>query len=207
MPKTSNYKKEDIIRTALEIVRTEGPDALTARSLSKAVGCSTSPLFTVCGNLEAIREDVRKAAEKEVENYVKDAINYIPAFKEYGMRLIRYAMNEPNLFKLVFLSENSSKDALNPVAMECLSVMKVAYDLTDDEVATLLEQVWTYACGMSMLILSGARRIDEEEVSNRLSRQFASTIMFIKSGVNADKITPRLRKEGEGSTIDIPVRK
>ena len=67
MSKTSQYTKEEITATALELVRANGHESLTARALSKAVGCSTSPLFTVFKNIDAIRDSVRIAAAREFE--------------------------------------------------------------------------------------------------------------------------------------------
>lgn len=190
MSKTSQYTKEEITATALELVRVHGHESLTARALSKAVGCSTSPLFTVFRNIDAIRDSVRIAAAREFEEYVSDAINYEPPFKEYGLRLIRYAMNEPNLFRLIFLTDSPVKESVNPFALECMEEVKQQFGLKDEQRDMLLQQVWIYACGMAMLILSGAEKYSEEEISGMLSRQFASTMMLIQSDYRAENITP-----------------
>lgn len=204
MSKTSNYKKEQIIAAALELVRKGGEEALTARSLGAAMGCSTSPLFTVCGNLEEIRKAVHKAAVDEFVDYVKDAVNYIPAFKEYGMRLVKFAIEQPNIYRLAFLSADTASDALNPVAIECLKGITEEYKLTDEQTQMLLDQVWTFSCGLATLAISGAVVRSEEEISDMLTLQFTSTLMFIKSGHPMLHITPRLRKEGEGSALPMP---
>lgn len=41
MPKQVQFTKEIIIKAAIEILRSDGIDALTARSLSRKLGCST----------------------------------------------------------------------------------------------------------------------------------------------------------------------
>jgi len=204
MSRTSNFNKKDIIAAALEIVRNEGEEALTARSLSKAIGCSTSPLFTVYGNLEEIRKDVREAAQAEFNEYVKDALNYVPAFKEFGLRQFRFAKNNPNLFKMLFLSKEALSKTLNEVAMECLHEMRDEYHFTDEQMTLLFDQVWSFACGLAMLTISGAEEHSEEQASEMLSRQFVSTLMFIKSGAKSVNITPRLREEGESSAFPLP---
>ena len=62
MPRTAFFSKEIIVEKALELVRSKGSEALSARNLSKALNCSISPLFTVFENMEEIRIAVKKAA-------------------------------------------------------------------------------------------------------------------------------------------------
>ena len=45
MPPKVKITKEDIIQKALEIVRTNGEQALNARSIASALNCSTQPVF------------------------------------------------------------------------------------------------------------------------------------------------------------------
>jgi Transcriptional regulator len=85
MPKQVRFTKEIIIKAAIEILRSDGIEALTARSLSKKLGCSVAPLFHKYANMEELTADVRKAAGKIVSDYLADAVNYEPAFKEFGL--------------------------------------------------------------------------------------------------------------------------
>lgn len=207
MARTSQFNKETIIKAGLQLVRKEGEAALTARALGSALGCSTSPLFTVCGSFEEIKKLVRAAAVREFTDYVKDSVNYVPAFKEFGMRLVKFSINEPNLYKMIFLTPDVTESHTRPHGNEVMEDMKKHYELSDEQVHTLVDQVWTYACGLSALCISGVASFTDEEISNRLSMQFISTIMLIKSGVKTDTMMPRLRKEGEGSTMPLPDKK
>ena len=106
MPRSAFFTKETIAAAGLEIVRRQGISALTARALGKQLGCSLSPIFTVFKDMDEIHTAVRQAAADLFADYVKDVLDYQPAFKEYGMRLIRFAKQEQNIFQL-FL-ENAS---------------------------------------------------------------------------------------------------
>lgn len=207
MARTSNFNKATIIEAGLQLVRKEGESALTARALGSALGCSTSPLFTVCGSFEEIKKQVRAAAVKEFTDYVKDSVNYVPAFKEFGMRLVKFSINEPNLYKMIFLTPDVTESHNHPHGNEVMEDMKKYYELSDEQVHTLVDQVWTYACGLSALCISGVANFTDEEISTRLSMQFISTIMLIKSGVKTDTMMPRLREEGEGTTMPLPDKK
>ena len=91
MPRVSSYSKEDIVAAGLKLVRRNGESALTARNLAQELGCSTSPIFTAFDNIEEIKLAVRKAASAAFLEYEEGALDFVPAFKEYGMRLVRFA--------------------------------------------------------------------------------------------------------------------
>ena len=53
MPPKVKITKEDIIKTAIELVRREGTGALNARAIAAALSCSTQPIFS---NFETMDE-------------------------------------------------------------------------------------------------------------------------------------------------------
>ena len=59
MPPKAKFSKEEIVASAVEIVRTHGSDALTARALGQALGSSPRPIFTVFQSMEEVRREVR----------------------------------------------------------------------------------------------------------------------------------------------------
>ncbi len=54
MPKHAQFTKETIIRTCIDIIKTEGAEALTARSICKKLGCSVAPLFWAFENMDKL---------------------------------------------------------------------------------------------------------------------------------------------------------
>ena len=46
MPPKVKITKEDIIRTAVDLVRQRGIDAINARAIATALSCSTQPIFS-----------------------------------------------------------------------------------------------------------------------------------------------------------------
>ena len=55
MPKKPQVSREEILRTALELVRSGGDGVLNARALAKALGCSTQPIFRNFTDMQALR--------------------------------------------------------------------------------------------------------------------------------------------------------
>lgn len=193
-----------ITAAALALVRRGGEESLSARSLGRELGCSSSPIFTVYDSMESIREDVRKAASAVFADYVKDCSKYTPAFKEFGIRLVRFSREEYYLYKMLFLTtENTFEHFLGP-AGDVMGALVHGYDLSDDQAMMLINMVWTYTCGLATLCHFGAQNLTEQEISDRLSQQFIASIMLIKSGRSAAGVVPERRSGPDVSmTIDI----
>ena len=55
MPSKAKFTKEEIVKAALNIVRTDGFEALTSRALGIQLGSSARPIFTVFKNISLFR--------------------------------------------------------------------------------------------------------------------------------------------------------
>lgn len=189
MPPKAKYTREEIIQKAFEMAREKGIDSVVARELGKELGTSSSPIFTAFKNMEELHQEVRKVALKEFESYVSDALNYTPAFKYVGLKMIEFAMKEPKLFQLVYMCEHDSSqtyamliDELGETVNVCIQIMQHDYDLTKEDAELLFRQVWLHTFGICVLVAGKICRITSEEISEMLSAEFKGTLMLIKSG-------------------------
>ena len=203
MPRSAFFSKETIASAGLEIVREHGIDALTARALGKQLGCSLSPIFTVFEDMDEIHTAVRQAAADLFADYVKEVLDYQPAFKEYGIRLIRFAKREQNVFQLFLERGNSLLENAPLMALKCLDGIKESYRLTDDRILILYRQLWAFTCGIAVLATQSPEDYPEELISGMISTQFISTLSFLKSGRPMVNVTPHLKVEGEKTDIDL----
>ena len=62
MPPKAKFTKEEIISAAFDIVKRDGMDVLTARSLAEELGSSPRPIFTVFDTMEEVQTEVLAAA-------------------------------------------------------------------------------------------------------------------------------------------------
>ena len=189
MPPKAKYTREEIISKAFEMTRKKGIDAVVARELGKELGTSSSPIFTAFKNMEELQLEVRKAAMKEFEAYVHDAVNYTPAFKYVGMKMIEFAMKEPKLFQLLYMREHDGSqtyamlvDELGDTVEVCIEIMQRDYALSRQEAEMLFRQVWLHTFAICVLVAGKVCRLSPEEISEMLSVAFQGTLMLIKSG-------------------------
>lgn len=189
MPPKAKYTREEIVQKAFEIARERGMEAVVARELGKALGTSSSPIFTAFKNMEELQQEVRKAALKEFESYVSDALNYTPAFKYVGMKMIEFAMKEPKLFQIVYMWEHDESESYSMLIGElgdtvevCIEIMRREYALSRQEAELVFRQVWLHTFGICVLVAGRVCRLTPEEISEMLSLEFKGTLMLIKSG-------------------------
>lgn len=100
MPRKNRFTREEIISAALELTRSRGSAAVTARSLAGALGSSSKPIFGLFENMDEVQQEVQKAAFAIYQKRIADAMasGEFPPFKASGMAYIRFAREERELF-------------------------------------------------------------------------------------------------------------
>ena len=191
MPKAVYYTKEKITEAVIELIRKDGSESLTSRSIGKKLGCSVSPLFREYKNMEEIHADARKAAEKVFSDYLADSVSYEPAFKEFGIRLLRFSKEETNLFHYLFLEKGGSSEMAHRIAQECLKQTCVSFNLTPEQSEQIFDQEWTFACGLAVLCNRNPEEYPDERISRMLSTQFMAQLILIKSEHKVINIEPK----------------
>lgn len=199
MPRKALLTKEAVTAAGLAIVRREGQNALTARALSRELGCSLSPIFTVFKDMDEIQVSVKKAAEDYFADFMKDVNEFEPAFKEFGLRLVRFAKQDGNLFDMLFLSRGGRSDIAGQIAQRSLMDIQQNYDLTDSQASMIFKQMWPVATGIASLCVHRPMAFSEEETGQILSNHFSGMMWLIKSGQQVINIVPKRRSPDESS--------
>ena len=202
MPPKPKFTKEEIVAAALELVGEKGIEALTARELGARLGSSARPIFTVFNSMEEVQEEVRAAALKRFESYTEKAMHYTPVFKQVGMQMILFAIEEPKLYQLVYMSENAGAtdfegivDRLGDVAQLCVDVIQRDYGLSEKDAKALFEHVWIYTFGIGALCATGMCRFSQDEIIQMLGQDFMAMLFYAKSG-RMNMPTPVPKMEG-----------
>lgn len=183
MPPKFKFTKEEIIDAALEIVREKGMDALTARALGERLESSSKPIFSLFENMEEVQTETLKAARAVYNEYVKIGLASDNAFRGVGSQYIIFAVKEPKLFQLLFMSEQTEKrTALGILPMiddnyeEILASVRDPYGLDDDSAKTLYRHLWIYSHGIASLIASGVCSFAPEEIGEMITEVFKSLL-------------------------------
>lgn len=210
MPPRPKFTKEKVIETALDITRDSGIDAVTAKELGKRLHASASPLFTLFDSIDEIREGVRKMAMDMFTAKSMECTGYTPAFKQFGLYMIAFAKEEPELFKLLFMEKREAIRSFldfTPELCDCFttinSLLRKDYELTEEESWFLFNQMWIYTYGISTFCACGVCSFSDDDLNIMLGQQFMATMRLIKTG-NVDLATPvPVKKEDADKVIPL----
>ena len=205
MPPKPKFTKEEIVAAALALLSEKGMEALTARELGLRLGSSARPIFTVFQSMEEVQQQVRKAAMERFNSFTEKAMNYTPAFKQFGMQMVLFAKEEPRLFRLLFMTENDRARSFEDVLAElggtarlCIGLIERDYGLTEPEAMELFRHVWIHTFGIGALCATGMCGFTEEEINGMMGHDFAAMMLLIKSGkLNEKTVTPVEREQTE----------
>ena len=187
MPPKAKFTRDEIVDTALEIVRGSGFDALTARALGERLGSSARPIFTVFQSMDEVQQAVVAAAKALYGEYVQKGLADTPAFKGVGTQYILFSVNEPKLFQLLFMGEHTDvpelSDVLPIIDDNCeaiLSSVKDGYGVTRETAERLYRHLWIYTHGIAALCATKTCRFTGEEISTMMTEVFISLLKNLK---------------------------
>lgn len=172
MPPIVKITKNDIIQTALNLIRANGIDAVNARSIASALGCSTQPIFSNFSSMEELDEAVTVAAYQLYFDFLRretESGKY-PQYKSFGMAYIRFADDEKELFKLLFMRDRRGED-LTPTSdfESSVEIIMSSCRVTHD-IATLIHmENWAFVHGIGTMLATSFLTLDWELISTMLS--------------------------------------
>ena len=173
MPPKVKTTREEIINTAFEIARQSGEQFLNARTIAKALNCSTQPVFSNFTSMNELRLAVVEKADALCKECMKREVESgkFPPYKAHGMAYIRFAKEEKELFKLLYMrdrtEELSQKEAERDEQME--SLIRKNIGISGNAVSLFHLENWAYVHGIATMFATGYFDIEWELVSKMLT--------------------------------------
>lgn len=187
MPREFMFTREDIIDAGLNLVRKGGTSALTARALGTVLGSSSRPIFGLFKNMEEVQMEVRKAANALYQSYLKEDMQAgkYPPYKASGMSYIRFAKEEKELFKLLFMRDRSheiiedERAELHPL----LALIRQNLDIGEEEAYMLHIEMWLYVHGIATILATSYADWEEAMISRIVTDGYEGIkTRYIKGG-------------------------
>ncbi len=172
MPPRVKTTETDIVQTALELLRKEGESALNARNIAATLHCSTQPIFSNFATMDELRKAIIAAAYDQYLGFLKREAengNY-PKYKSYGMAYIRFAMEEKEMFKLLFMRDRRGEDTSPTLDFEASAQMIMEANGVTIEKARLMHlETWACVHGIAVMIATSFLSLEWDLISNMLS--------------------------------------
>lgn len=170
MPPKVKVTKRDIINAALNTVRECGEAGINARTVASALGCSTQPVFSNFATIDELKEETALAAYHIYEGFIAREIKRgeYPPYKSFGMAYIRFAKEERELFKLLFMCDRSKKSFTPTHEFDASVEMIMHTNGISKEKAELLHlEMWTFVHGIGAMVATSFL-VFEEELASRM---------------------------------------
>lgn len=185
MPPKPKYTREELIDAALELARECGIDAVVARNLGNRLGVAPSTVFTHFESVEEIRQAVLESARKLYNGYVEEGLRMTPPMKGFGVQYIRFAMEEHNLFVLLFMQKREGLKMVDFIVNEghyerIIQAAQTDFSLVREQAELLYHNMFTYAHGIAAMSATGVCSFSLEEISQMLGMTCRSMLIGMK---------------------------
>lgn len=184
MPPKAELTKEKVLEAAFHLVREQGLEALSARTIAQKLRRSTQPIYSAYGSMEELKDDVFSRAVdfsiSRMKQY-EDDVN-APVMK-LALGFLLFAQHDKQLFRTIFLSDYR-KDYLTRNQDIFSEVMKTAFLQLDDRLKAAPERkirqvhmkLFTYLLGVGTSINTGINQIEVHEAAEMLEELYSFLI-------------------------------
>ncbi|MCI5835951.1 MAG: TetR/AcrR family transcriptional regulator [Firmicutes bacterium] len=184
MPKSVKITKEKILEAAFSIVREKGIESLSNRELAKKLNSSIRPIYYQFKNVEELNNELYIKIEKYFYKFLMDKmVDNIPPYKQVGINYIKFAKEETNFFKFLFMSgsdlvpkEFISRD--NEDYQELTKLIKLSTQLKDEDIADFHTKMWVFTHGIAMLVATDTVKLTESQIKELLSLEFQALMLL-----------------------------
>lgn len=168
--------RDDIINTAVGIVRKYGAQAINARTVASELNCSTQPVFSNFTTMDELRFAVVEMAYALYREYIRKEVesgNH-PAYKASGIAYIRFAKEEKELFKLLFMRDRTDETDFESIEFgsEIESFVQSYTGLKREEAKLFHLEMWAYVHGIAAMLATDFVKLDWELISCMLTDMY-----------------------------------
>ena len=172
MPPKARITKNDIIEAALKLARERGKDAINTRSVAAEMGSSTQPIFSNFKTMDELDEAVKSAAFERYSDFLKKEVesHKYPEHKALGMAYIRFAKEEKELFKLLFMCDREGKPLTSTEDFErAVEIITHVTGLSKERARLMQLELWAFVHGIATMFATSFVELDFELISTMIT--------------------------------------
>ena len=188
MARPISVTREKILTAAIDVVRKDGASSLTARSLASALGCGANAIFSAYGSMEGILEAVRAEARRLFSERISEGFSLNPPFKGFGLALLWFAMDEPQLYRIV-MEEKASMASIEDYIdthigfkEESVAAIEQSFCLQAEDAEMLYYQMVIVALGIAHICVEGHAPLSISQASEIIGKNVRAFLMVIRAG-------------------------
>lgn len=186
MPPKAKVTKDMVVDAAIEVARESGGEAISARSVSEKLNCSTQPVMYHFSTIEALKRAAYLKADAYHSAWLLDIHSENP-MKDMGLNYIRFGAMEKNLFRFLFQSNAFSEKTLSQlidaeeIQPVILAVSREA-EVSMEQAKQVFRVLFLMVHGYASMLANNEMEFDEKAVSSDLALMFYGAVCGIKGG-------------------------
>lgn len=183
MPPKAKITKEMVIDAAFEVARETGAENVNARTVAKKLNCSTQPVMYHFATIEKLKRAVYEKSDWYHTEYLMNITKpQEGVMLGIGLNYIRFAIEEPHLFRFLFQSgfaaENSLLEMIDSKELiPVLSAMQEAMNMSIEQTKEVFLTIALFAHGYASIIANNSLEYDEKLVSAHLERAYRGAVL------------------------------
>lgn len=185
MPPVVRYTRDAVLSAAYELVRRDGLSAFNARSVAQELGSSTQPIFRLFSGMDELRAGVMEMAREKMTEYMLEAVrNSDTPYLTSGFSYVRFAQDEPELFKSLFIhGEGIDVEQMRPVPDELIGMIQQLGEFTVEQAKTLHGWLWVFTHGLAVSIATKSLTICENRLRKVLMGAYEAATLKLRQDI------------------------
>lgn len=186
MPPKPKITKDMVIDAAFKVAREAGGENINARTVAKKLNCSTQPVMYHFATIEELKQAVYTKLDRYHTEYLmniqKPQQGVMPGI---GLNYIRFAVEEPNLFRFLFQSGFAvEKNLLEMIDSEelvpVISAMQGAMGLSMAQTKKVFLTIALFAHGYASIIANNSLEYDEALIKSHLEQAYRGALLAVQ---------------------------
>ena len=177
MPAIKKVSREDIIDAAVEVLREGGFSAVNARSVAQKLGCSTQPIYFSFHNMSELKLALTERAIEMHKKRVRDSLRACEGtdtrYSSYGMGFVRFAAEEKQLFRWLYLEgRQSGPYSADVLYSEIIGVVVDEFGYSEEVARRFHRDMLYFTYGLAILANTDHLNLTEYELREAFRREF-----------------------------------
>ena len=178
------FSTEDIVEAAFQVVRKQGRKKLSARTIAKELNASTMPIYSTINSMKDLEAKIgQKFTELLLEYCLTPWTGNLLVDMSFGY--VRFAKDEKELFRLMFLADEPSEFAgykrATPTVFQILTARlkeEAAFkELDEEKIHYITQNMEIIIHGLACLINYGRLPDDSDEYVQQYLEEFSAFLM------------------------------
>ncbi len=173
-----------VVDAAVEVARESGYESINARTVAAQLRCSTQPVMSHFATIDSLK----RAAYAQADRMHTEYLMRIPPGQDpilgIGLNYIRFAVEEPQLFRFLFQSGYASESNLlemidSPELSPILAAMQKGTGMDPEKTKAVFLTVAMFTHGYASILANNAMVFDEALAAVHLERAFIGAVFAV----------------------------